>query len=64
MDLSEGQELMPDYALFGLFRVKNIWVKIALGRVKNFSVPQPNLPLPGFSLFCAKTAALWYTSLH
>jgi hypothetical protein len=39
---------MPYSSLFDFSRVKNNLVKIALGGVKNFSVPQPKLH-PSFS---------------
>jgi hypothetical protein len=36
---------MPDYSLFGFSRVKNIWVKVAPGGVRNNGISNQNLQL-------------------
>lgn len=43
LDIHNGEELMPNYALFDFLSVKNIWAKVALARMKNTTVPKPNL---------------------
>ena len=46
---------MPYYALFDFSRVKNIWVKVSLGRVKNTGISKPNL----YSLKTCRKSLPW-----
>jgi hypothetical protein len=46
--------MMPYYALLGFLRLKNIWVKITLGRVKNNRDSQPKLHTSIFGFFLQK----------
>ena len=50
---------MPDYALFGLSRMQNNWVKVSLGWVKNITLSRPNL-FPHFGGWLAKNPDLCY----
>ena len=57
LSFQDGEELMPYSLLFGFLRVQNIWMKTALGRVKNNADSQPKLHLPFFGFFDTETAA-------
>jgi hypothetical protein len=58
---------MPDYALFDFSRVQNIWVKVALGQVKNSTDFQRNLQFPILRAFSCKDRCVlvyFYSSMH
>jgi hypothetical protein len=51
---------MPYSSLFGFSRVKNIWVKIALGVVKNNRVLEPELHLHFWPVRARKYCSVIY----
>jgi hypothetical protein len=55
---------MPYFSLFDFGGVKNIRVKVTLGRVKNSRESAQNLHSPFFGPFYIKISAFWYTSVH
>ncbi len=48
-------------SLFDFSGVKNVWAKVALGRVKNIRISHPKLHSFISGLFHARIASFWYT---